>query len=123
MPKIEWRWPWEKPEPAPVRPPKVGGTRVPSNVETIDFRTPHDFHFQFGYEKKVIQVFHSCRLVGFTTPMTDDPPSPQWEERQHNRWIVLERPDGRRIYVPRDNLVYIEDSASQTTDDTGTESL
>ena len=64
MPQIAWRWPWEKPEPEPVRPPKVGGTRAPSNIEKIDFDQPHDFHFRFGYEKGTLKVFTNCRLDG-----------------------------------------------------------
>ncbi|MGN6546265.1 MAG: hypothetical protein ACTHK7_14520 [Aureliella sp.] len=111
MPKIQWRWPWEKPQPEPVRPPKVGGTRAPAKVETIDFSKPHDFYFRFGYDKDNPVAFAGCLLIGFTTPMSDDAPSPQWEEYSHNRWIVLQRPDGRRVYIPRDNLLYIEDAA------------
>lgn len=113
MPKFEWKWPWEKakPDPAPIRAPKVGGTRAPLNVEKIDFEKPHDFHFRFGYQPVESHVFRNCRLVGFTTPMNDDSATPQWEERTHNRWIVLQREDGRRVYVPRDSLVFIEDSA------------
>ncbi len=111
MPKIEWRWPWEKPKTEPiVRPPKVGGTRAPSHVETIDFTKPHDFHFRMGYDREKGMVFENCLLIGFTTPMSNDTSYSEWEERTHNRWIVLQRPDGRRVYIPRDNLSYIEDS-------------
>lgn len=113
MPKLEWRWPWEKPKPDPVvRPPKVGGTRAPSQIETIDFNKAHDFHFRVGYNRETSIVFENCLLIGFTTPMSNDASSPEWEERSHNRWIVLQRPDGRRVYIPRDNLSYIEDSLS-----------
>ena len=117
MPKFEWRWPWEKPksDSHPLRPPKVGGTRAPSNVETIDFDKPHDFHFRFAYDRSEPHVFENCLLVGFTTPMNDGTASPEWEERQHNRWIVLQRPDKRRVYVPRDSLLFIEDSAEVET--------
>ncbi len=121
MPKLEWRWPWEKPKPERVvRPPKVGGTRAPAKIEEIDFNKPHDFYFRFGYEKPVMHVFEACRLIGFTTPMHDETSQPEWEERQHNRWIVLERPDGRRVYVPRDSLVYIEDSTQTNGPDQST---
>ena len=43
--------------------------------------------------------------------MTDEEDLPAYEEFTHNRWIVLQREDGRRVYIPRDNLLYIEDSA------------
>lgn len=113
MPKIEWKWPWTKSEPEPVRPPKVGGTRAPAQIETIDFCKPHDFHFRLGHDRNHPIVFENCLLIGFTTPMSDDPPSPRWEEYSHNRWIVLQRPDGLRVYIPRDELLYIEDSLAQ----------
>jgi hypothetical protein len=29
----------------------------------------------------------------------------------HDRWLVLRQPDGRLLYVPRDGLEYIEESA------------
>ncbi len=45
MPKIEWNWPWSKPTPEPIKPPKVGGTRAPAQIETIDFTKPHDLPF------------------------------------------------------------------------------
>jgi hypothetical protein len=111
MPKLEWKWPWETHKSKDVRPPKVGGTRAPSRIEAIDFSKPHNFHFRIGYNQENAVVFERCILIGFTTPMSDDLPSPQWEEYSHNRWIVLQRPDGRRVYIPRDNLSYIEDSS------------
>ncbi|QDV87618.1 hypothetical protein TBK1r_66490 [Stieleria magnilauensis] len=111
MKQSGWRWPWQKPEePKPVRPPKIGGTRAPANVQEIDFTKPHDFHFRIAYDKSATQVFERCLLVGFTTPMTDEDNQPAYEEFTHNRWIVLQREDGRRVYIPRDNLLYIEDS-------------
>ena len=114
MPKIEWKWPWEKSPPKPVKPPKVGGTRAPDQVEAIDFQKPHDFHFRLHYDSQSsIQVFERCLLIGFTTPMSDDATSARFEEYAHNRWIVLQRPDGRRVYIPRDNLLYIEDAAEE----------
>ena len=103
-----WSWPWQKP-PEPVKPPKVGGTRAPDQVIRIDFNRPHDFHFRF-YESGP-GVFRRCILVGFTTP-TDASGDRlggggEW---QHDRWLVLRRPDGRIIYVPRNGLQYIEES-------------
>lgn len=115
MPKIEWKWPWEKSEPEPVKPPKVGGTRAPDQIETIDFQKPHDFHCRFGYDKERFFVFERCLLIGFTMPM-DKAAAPNWEESLHNRWIVLQRPDGRRVYIPRDQLLYIEDSVEERED-------
>jgi hypothetical protein len=110
-----WRWPWQKPPVQPIRPPKAAGTRAPSNIEAIDFSKPHDFHFQLRYDTNSIQVFERCILVGFTTPMEDNQSAGGYEEYAHNRWIVLQRPDGRRIYIPRDKLMYIEDSMAFET--------
>ena len=106
MPKIEWRWPWQK---SKVRPPKVGGTPSPDQVETIDFSKPHDFYFLFGRDAGAVTVFEP---VAHRIHDTHDrrPPTPRWEESSHNRWIVLKRPSGSRVYVPRDSLLYIEDS-------------
>lgn len=114
MTQSGWRWPWQKQdEPKVVRPPKIGGTRAPAQIQEIDFTKPHDFHFRVAYDKAATHVFERCLLVGFTTPMTDEDASPAYEEYTHNRWIVLQREDGRRVYIPRDNLVYIEDSAEE----------
>ncbi len=103
------RWPWEK-TPEPVRPPKVGGTRVPDQVLRIDFSKPHDFHFRFY--SGIAQVFLNCLLIGFSTPMDESGNrlggGGEWS---HDRWLVLKHPDGRLAYVPREGLSYIEESA------------
>ncbi len=102
-----WRWPWQK----PIKPPKVGGTRAPDEVRRIDFSKPHDFHFRFGYDKGEASVFRSCVLIGYTTPTEGDATGGGGSgEYAHNRWLVLRREDGRLLYAPRDNLIYIEES-------------
>lgn len=106
-------WPWQKPKAEPVRPPKVGGTIAPDQVLRIDFDKPHDFHFNFHSSGTV--VFCACVLVGFTTPVDSEgnkvSSDREWGEWSHNLWLVLRRPDGRLIYVPRDNLQYIVESS------------
>ena len=102
-----------KPKPAePIRPPKVGGTRAPDQVLRIDFNRLHDFHFRFynGGE----QVYRSCVLVGFTTPVDDEgnAVSGAREWSGHDRWLVLRQSDGRLAYVPREGLQFIEESQS-----------
>jgi hypothetical protein len=96
-----------------VKPPKVGGTRAPADVHRIDFSKPHDFHFRFGYDKGEATVFRRCVLIGFTTPTEDDTAeSAGYGEYAHNRWLVLRQENGRLLYVPRDSLLYIEESAA-----------
>ena len=95
MKQWTWRWPWQKPPPEPVRPPKVGGTRVPDAVHRIDFSKPHDFHFRFGYNKEPDVVFRRCLLVGFTTPVEDTlPDRDQMQTVKHVPAIPLVRPPG-----------------------------
>jgi hypothetical protein len=102
-------WPWSKKKPEQVRPPKVGGTRVPDQVLRIDFSKPHDFHFRF-YNGGA-EVLRSCVLIGFTTPMDSDGNrvggGGEWG---HDRWLVLRLPDGRLVHAPRDGLQYIVES-------------
>src|SRR5262249_47289749 len=121
MKRSTWRWPWQKPEPPePVRPPKVGGTRAPDTVHRIDFTKPHDFHFRFGYNKEYFHVFRRCLLIGFTTPVDDRAGERgDFGEFDHNRWLVLQQEDGRLLYVSRDQLVYIEESANSAAERPG----
>jgi hypothetical protein len=102
-------WPWQKKEPEPVRPPKVGGTRAPDQVLRIDFTKPHDYYFRFYQGGD--QVFRGCVLVGFSTPVDEDGNrlggGGEWG---HDRWLVLRHPDGRLAYVPREGLQYVEES-------------
>lgn len=107
---VALRWPWERETVKPVKPPKVGGTRVPDNVLRIDFSKPHDFYFS-GYEAEAKMTFKRCLLIGFTSPMENAPPS--FEEFGQDRWLVLRQTDGRLVYVPRDGLSYIEESAPE----------
>jgi hypothetical protein len=102
-------WPWTKKKPEPVRPPKVGGTRVPDQVLGIDFSQPHDFHFHFYGGKD--EVFIGCVLVGFSTPTDDGGNRVSGGEWGHDRWLVLRLPDGRLVYAPREGLQYIVESA------------
>jgi hypothetical protein len=95
-----------------VKPPKVAGTRAPADVRRIDFSKPHDFHFRFGYDKGEPAVFRGCVLIGFTTPGEEDTGgAASFGEYAHNRWLVLRQKDGRLLYVPRESLLYIEESA------------
>jgi hypothetical protein len=110
-----WRWPWQKPQ-TPIRPPKVGGTRAPDSICAIDFTKPHDFHFSLGYGAHCEVVLRNCLLVGFTTPMGDGNDQETYGEYAHNRWLVLQREDGRLVYVPRDGLLYIEESCPESND-------
>ena len=106
-----WRWPWQKP-PKPVKPPKVGCTRAPAAGHRIDFSKPHDFYSRFGYDKDGATVFRRCVLIGFTTPTENETgESVGSGEYAHNRWLVLRQADGHLVYVPRDRLLYIEESA------------
>jgi hypothetical protein len=107
------QWPWQKPTPPPIQPPKVGGTRAPDQVVAIDFTKPHNFHFRFSSGGE--QVFRGCILVGFSTP-TDGSGnrlgrgSGEFGEWGHDRWLVLRHRDGHLAYVPREALQFIEES-------------
>jgi hypothetical protein len=108
-------WPWSKTE--RIQPPKVGGTRAPAEVCRIDFTKPHDFHFRLGHHEGEPKVFANCVLIGFTTP-TDDgtKDTTGYSEYAHNRWLVLRQENGRLLYIPRDSLLYIEESSSLNQD-------
>jgi hypothetical protein len=53
-------------------------------------------------------------LVGFTTPIEDPHDVPSHGEAWYDRWLVLKQPDGRLVYVPRDGLMYIEESVGES---------
>jgi hypothetical protein len=105
---LAWRWPWQK-RSEPIKPPKVAGTRAPNRVLSVGFDRPHDYHFHFQESGEPL-VFRRCTLVGFTTPIEDPHDVPSYGEAQYDRWLVLKRPDGRLVYVPRNALRYIEES-------------
>jgi hypothetical protein len=109
------RWPWGKKPEEPVRPPKVGGTRVPDQVIRIDFSKPHDFYCRFS-EPRTERVFRACILLGFSTPVEENGVRGRgglgegFGEWGHDRWLVLKYPDGRLVYVPREVLLYVEET-------------
>lgn len=81
----------------------------------VGFDRPHDYHVRFQSSGDAV-VFHRCTLVGFTTPIDDPHDVPGQGEAWYDRWLVLKRPDGRLVYVPRDALLYIEESVNDSED-------
>jgi hypothetical protein len=103
---------------AAARPPEFVGRQVPDATFEIDFAKRYDFHCFTAGDHGV--VLRGCKILGFTGAGTAGRRlSPPVDEElalaagYPGRWLVLERPDGRRAYVLPESVRLIEESGKE----------
>jgi hypothetical protein len=97
------------PEPGP---PRVAGQAVPSEAIAINFGQRFDIHTRLGDQDT---DFKNCKIVGFVEG-EETVGDGSWGSSSKfyafsRGWLVIEKPDGRRAYVPASSVVYFEDAA------------
>jgi len=94
-------------------PPRMAGQSVPHEAISIDFGKRFDLHTRLGDEAI---DFKSCKIVGFVEG-EDAGGAGSWNPSSKfgsfsRGWLVIEKPDGRRAYVPASSVIYFEDAAN-----------
>jgi hypothetical protein len=96
----------ERPE--VVKPPHLAGQSVPANFLAMDFSKRHDLHCGD-------RVYPRCKILGFTGREKGEPSglgSGSYRSGEYfDNWLVLEREDGRIVYIPPHSVSSIEVSA------------
>jgi hypothetical protein len=97
-------------------PPVVAGQAVPNAMYEIRFDKRHDvFCVIFNGETT---VFRGCKILGFTGREEEAVAATSGSgygsygsfRKFFDHWLVLERADGRRTYVPSSALKYLEET-------------
>jgi hypothetical protein len=91
----------------PSQVPSIGGQKVPAEHLSLEFTNRFNI---YSNSRATNLVFNDCRIIGFTgeSGETGRGLSPRYGF--FTRWIVLERQDGRRVYLPAQSIEYIEDA-------------
>jgi hypothetical protein len=112
--------------PAP-KPPELAGQKAPDKQIELDLSKRYDVWIGSPFGTPAVgdsnQVYRSCRIIGFTGGgMRDGGISfggsgafPGSIDNLLNRshftgWLVLQRPDGRKIFLPATQISRLEES-------------
>ncbi len=93
-------------------PPKVAGTAIPQCAETIDFSRRYDIIYAGDYHSQLTEKIEGARIIGYVGREYDPEASKFGYLR--NRWLVVERPDGRKSYILPEGIHALHESASPT---------
>ncbi len=88
-------------------PPKLAGQEVPSEVYGLDFSKRYDLKLDtYGNDQ---HIYSNCLIKGFTYKKKGGSRSYSYFEK----WLVVELPDKRLVYLQPQNITVIEESKQQ----------
>ncbi len=113
--------------PPRVRPPELGGQKVPAKLFEVRFDQRYDIFCSF-YEKEAT-VYRNCKILGFTGNDEESEAaaresgsgslgfssaslSDYYPVRYFHHWLVLELSDGRLAYIPPNAVKYMEQAST-----------
>jgi hypothetical protein len=92
----------------PERAPAVAGQEVPRENYTIDFSRRYNLVLS-GY--KAERTYENVKILGYTGKMVrESSGSLSSGYDQFNRWLAIELPDKRRVYLSSNSISYIEET-------------
>ncbi len=88
-------------------PPKFAGQEVPSEVYDVDFSKRYDLMLDsYGNDQ---HIYSNCLIKGFTYKKNEGSRRYSYFEK----WLVVELPDKRLVYLQPRNITVIEESKQQ----------
>jgi hypothetical protein len=91
-------------------PPALAGQAVPSKAFKVDFGLRYDVAIA-SRGSVAPSVLQSVRILGLTP---DADPSARTGSGYYavpvDRWLVLEHPDGRKTYMPKDSVLWFSEA-------------
>lgn len=95
-------------QPTPhVQVPSIAGQKVPAEHLSLDFTNRFNIYWN---SMATNLVFSGCKIIGFTGESEEGGSSPYSRYAFFTSWIVLEKKDGRRVYLPAQSIEYMEDA-------------
>ena len=90
------------------RAPTIAGQEVPKENYTIDFSRRYNLIIS-GYNK-VDRTYENVKILGYTGKIVRESSGSLSSSYDHfGRWLAVELPDRRRVYLPASNISYIEE--------------
>lgn len=101
--------------PQPARPPEIAGQEAPANQIPLDLGKRYDIWIGRGFLDGGIEgkdIYRNVRIIGFTGGGTRNTGgSMSMKDITHfNGWLVLQRSDGRKIFLPAGQIARLEES-------------
>ena len=87
--------------------PEIGGQEVPNTYFVIDFNK----RYNLGYSQdKESRTFQNIKILGYTGAEVKES-SGQMSSGYtfFNNWLVIERIDGRKVFVPTSGISFMEE--------------
>jgi hypothetical protein len=89
-------------------PPKVAGTPIPQCADTIDFTKRYDIVYVGDYHSRLAERIEGARIIGYVGREYD--PDASKFGYMRNRWLVVERPDGRKSFILPEGIQALHES-------------
>lgn len=88
--------------------PEIAGQEAPDTNFIIDFNKRYNLIYS---ENKEGKAFQNIKIIGYTGTKVKES-SGRISERYSffNHWLVIERIDGRKVFVPTSGISYMEEA-------------
>ena len=94
----------------PDRPPELAGQPVPNQNIVIDFTKRYNLVCNDGQNSKTYQA---CRILGYTgDTVREADGSLSKTYSQFGRWLAIQLPGGRRVFLSPSSIRYLEEATS-----------
>jgi hypothetical protein len=88
--------------------PEIAGQEVPATNFVIDFNKRYNLIYSENQEGK---AFQNIKIIGYTgTKVKESSGSFSDDYSFFNHWLVIERIDGRKVFVPTSGISYMEEA-------------
>lgn len=112
-----------QPKPSAPKPPELAGQKAPDKQIELDLGKRYDVwlgnsHYGGSAAADSNQVYRNCRIIGFTGGGMRDTGGSALSggidnllsQRHFTGWLVLQRADGRKIFLPATQISRLEES-------------
>jgi hypothetical protein len=94
--------------PEKERKPEIGGQEVPDTNFVIDFNKRYNLIYTEYQEGK---AFQNIKIIGYTGTKVKESSGRMSEKYSFfNHWLVIERIDGKKVFVPTSGISYMEEA-------------
>lgn len=90
--------------------PEIGGQEVPDSNFVIDFSKRYNLIYSQDEGRR---SFENIKIIGYTGTKVKEASGASSDSYDvFNHWLVIERMDGRKVFVPSSGISYLEEAES-----------